>query len=123
MARASKLTAEQKAEIIRLNQEEKAPYGALAVRFGVSTATIMRICRPDYYERQKESNRKYQAQNQAQIAEQKKLQTKGYYLSFHVENDSEVISYLDNLDNTQDYVRQKVLEDIDKQKNTEGPEN
>lgn len=123
MARASKLTAEQKAEIIRLNQEEKAPYGALAVRFGVSVATIMRICRPDYYERQKESNRRYWVQNQAKIAEQKKLQTKGYYLSFHVENDSEVICFLDKLDNTQDYVRQKVLEDIDKQKNNEGPEN
>lgn len=122
MARSPKLTAEQKAEIIRLNQEERAPYGALAAMFDVSAATIIRVCRPDYYERQKESNRRYQAQNQAQISELKKQQTKGYYLSFHVENDKEVISFLDELPNTQDYVRQKVLEDINKEKNSEGPE-
>lgn len=116
MARASKLTQEEKDEIVRLHNEYNLPPAALAVRFNVSPVTIRRICDPEYYERQKESNRRYRAENKDQIAAQRKGKSRGYYFSFHVENDAELIDFLDKQENTQDYIRQKVLDDIRKQK-------
>lgn len=122
MARAPKLTPEQKAEIIRLREEHKTPYNALAVQFGVSSQTIIRICRPEFYDRQKKANREYQGQNTEAINERRKERYRNYRLAFHTDNDGQVIEFLDKQDNIQDYVRQKVIADIKAENTEEGPE-
>lgn len=62
MARGRKLMDDQKAAI-RAAHDTGVPYTALAVQYGVSVATILRVCRQDTYERQKAANRRYQAAN------------------------------------------------------------
>ena len=116
MARATKLTQEQKDEILKLRNKDNMSYGALAKRFGVSSMTIMRICNPEYYERQKLANREYQKQNSEYINERRRENSRNWLLSFHVKNDREVIDFLDKQNNVQDYVRQKVFADIQHEK-------
>lgn len=115
----SKLTDEQKLEIRKLNAEG-IPYSALAARFDVSYMTIMRICRPEHYEKQKASNREYQTRNAKQIVESRKGKYRYYRLAFNTENDKEVVQYLDARDNIQDYVRQHVIDDLKKEKGLDG---
>jgi len=112
MAGKAKLTTEQKEKIRRLRAETNLPYGALAIQFGVSAHTIMRICKPDYYDRQKAANRAYQAANLETIMANKKKTHRSYRIEFHNENDKDVIEFLDKEINIQDYIRQKVKEDI-----------
>lgn len=52
MARGWKLMDDQKAAIEAVH-DTGVPYTALAVQYGVSVATILRVCRQDTYERQK----------------------------------------------------------------------
>lgn len=112
MARQQRFTEEEKAEI-RTAHEAGVPYNALAEMHGVSSATIMRVCRPDIYEKQKAANRKYQAGNVKKINEARKMTYRNYRLSFHSVNDAEVIDHLDKQENVTDYVRQLVTSDID----------
>lgn len=112
MAQKPKLTEEQKIEIRKLH-DAGMPYPALAAKYNVAPATIMRACRQDLYERQKASNRKHQAENYEKIYAGLKKTYKNYRLSFHTVNDANVIEQLDKQDNVQDYVRQLVTNDID----------
>lgn len=111
MVRQQRFTEEEKAEIQKAH-EAGVPYKALAVRYGVSPATIMRVCRPDTYERQLAANRKYQSDNIKKINAARKIMYKNYRLSFHSVNDAAVIDHLDKQENVTDYVRQLVIGDI-----------
>lgn len=111
MVRQQRFTEEEKAEIQKAH-EAGVPYKALAVRYGVSAATIMRVCRPDTYERQLAANRKYQSDNIKKINAARKIMYKNYRLSFHSVNDAAVIDHLDKQENVTDYVRQLVIGDI-----------
>ena len=111
MAREHKLTEEQKAAI-KDAHDAGVPYTALAVQYRVSNATIMRACRPDYYEKQKAANRKYQAKNVKRINDARKELYRNYRLALHVENDAEVIEQLDKKENVTGYIRQLVLRDM-----------
>ena len=111
MVRQQRFTEEEKAEI-RKAHEAGVPYKALAVKHGVSSATIMRVCRPEVYEKQLAANRKYQADNIKKINEARKVTYKNYRLSFHTDNDAAVIAHLDKQENVMDYVRQLVTGDI-----------
>lgn len=111
MVRQQRFTEAEKAEI-RSDHAAGMPYAALAAKHGVSSATIMRVCRPDVYEKQLAANRKYQADNVKKINEVRKTTYKNYRLSFHTENDAPVIEHLDKQDNVTDYVRQLVASDI-----------
>lgn len=111
MVRQQRFTEAEKAEI-RSDHAAGMPYAALAAKHGVSSATIMRVCRPDVYEKQLAANRKYQADNVKKINEARKTTYKNYRLSFHTENDAPVIEHLDKQDNVTDYVRQLVASDI-----------
>lgn len=112
MARTTKLTQDQKEEIKKLREELRMPYNGLAAHFGVSSSTIMRICRPDYAEQQKKSNREYQARNLSRITERRKERYRIIQLKFHLEHDKDVVEFLNKQDNVQDYIRKKILEDI-----------
>lgn len=116
MARASKLTQEQKEEIKKLREELGMPYSGLAAHYGVSSSTIMRICRPDYAEQQRKSNREYQTRNVSRITKRRKERYRIIQLKFHVTHDKDVVDFLNKQDNVQDYVRQKILEDIKQKK-------
>ena len=112
MVRQQRFTEEEKAEIQKAH-EAGVPYKALAVRYGVSAATIMRVCRPDTYERQLAANRKYQSDNIKKINAARKIMYKNYRLSFHSVNDAAVIAHLDKQENVTDCVRQLVISAID----------
>ena len=111
MARQQRFTEEEKAEI-RQAHDAGVPYNALAVKHGVSSATIMRVCRPELYEKQLAANRKYQADNIKKINAARKVTYKHYRLAFHADNDSAVIDHLDKKENVTDYVRHLVIDDI-----------
>lgn len=111
MARGWKLMDDQKAAIEAVH-DTGVPYTALAVQYGVSVATILRVCRQDTYERQKTANRRYQAANIKKITETRKVTHQNYRLSFHANSDSEVIERLNSQENVTDYIRQLVLRDI-----------
>lgn len=121
MAGESKLTEDQRAEIIKLREEKKISYNALAAQFGVSSNTIIRICRPEYYEQHKKASREYQKGN-SKISQYRKENYKNFSLGFHIANDADVIEFLSEQENIQNYVRQKVREDINK-RNKKGSEN
>lgn len=116
MVRQQKFTEEEK-EDIRKAHDAGVPYKALAVKHDVSSATIMRICRPEIYEKQLAANRKYQADNIKKINAARKASYKNYRLSFHADNDAAVIDQLDKQDNVTEYVRQLVSNDIDAKSN------
>lgn len=111
MVRQQRFTEAEKVEI-RYKHEAGMPYAALAAKHGVSSATILRICRPDVYEKQLAANRKYQAGNVKKIVKARKGVYKSYRLAFHSENDARVIAHLDKQINVTDYVRQLVIGDI-----------
>ena len=111
MVRQQRFTEDEKAEI-RKAHDAGVPYAALAAQHGVSSATIMRVCRPDIYEKQKAANRKYQADNVKKIIDARKGVYKSYRLALHTENDAKIIKQLDKQDNVTDYVRQLVTSDI-----------
>lgn len=111
MVRQQRFTEDEKAEI-RKAHDAGVPYAALAAKHGVSSATIMRVCRPDIYEKQKAANRKYQADNVKKIVDARKGVYKSYRLALHTENDATVISQLDKQENVTAYVRQLVTSDI-----------
>lgn len=111
MARGRKLMDDQKAAI-EAAHDTGAPYTALAVQYGVSVATILRVCRQDTYERQKAANRRYQAANIKKITETRKVTHQNYRLLFHANSDSEAIERLNSQENVTDYIRQLVLRDI-----------
>ena len=75
MARGWKLMDDQKAAIEAVH-DAGVPYTALAVQYGVSVATILRVCRQDTYERQKAANRRYQAANIKKITETRREHTR-----------------------------------------------
>lgn len=112
MVRQQKFTEDEK-EDIRKAHDAGVPYKALAVKHDVSSATIMRICRPEIYEKQLAANRKYQANNIKKINAARKVTYKNYRLSFRSDNDAAVIDHLDKQENVTDYVRQLVTSDID----------
>ena len=112
MVRQQRFTEEEKAEI-RKAHEAGVPYKALATKHGVSSATIMRVCRPEIYKKQLAANRKYQAGNIKKINAARKVTYKNYRLSFHSDNDAAVIDHLDKQENVTEYVRQLVTSDID----------
>lgn len=85
---------------------------ALAEQFGVSEQTIIRICRPELYEKNLESNKQHYAKNAQQIYQTRKANAKSYKLQFHKENDAEIISHLEKKDNVQGYIRSLILNDI-----------
>ena len=111
MVRQQRFTEEEKAEIQKAH-DAGVPYAALAAQHGVSAATIMRICRPDIYEKQKAANRKYQSKNVKKIIDARKGVYKSYRLSLHTENDATIIKHLDKQENVTAYVRQLVTSDI-----------
>ena len=112
MARPTKLTEKEKTQIRNLRDQTSLPYAAIAARFGVSERTIIRICNPEAYERQKEVNRKYQAEKGAQIRAQRAENSKRYQVIFHTVHDAPVVERLNKEKNVQDYIRQLVLRDI-----------
>ena len=111
MARPAKLTEKDKS-LIRTLRSQGLPYKAIAVRFDVSQKTIIRICNPEYNERQKASNRKYQAEKGEQIRAKRAESSQRFELSFHTTHDSDVVEHLSKQENVQDYIRQLVLQDI-----------
>lgn len=113
--RPSKFTEKEKGEIRRL-RDENLSYAELAGRFGVSVNTIIRICNPDYYHKQKESNKIYQTNNAEKIMNRQMTSYRQFRFRFHVINDAEIIAFLEKQENVQNYLRQRVLEDIAKQK-------
>lgn len=111
MARPVKLTEKDKSLIKKL-RDQGLPCTAIAARFDVSAQTIRRICNPDYYERQKESNRKYRAEKSKQIDAQRAESTRRYQIRFHTVNDAPVVEQLNKQENVADYIRNLVLQDI-----------
>lgn len=121
MARPTKLTEKDKA-LIRKLYEQGLPQRALAARFEVSKQTITRICNPEYAERQKEANRKYQAEKGEQIRAQRAETTKNYHLVLHTVNDAPVVEQLNKQENVSGYIRQLVLQDIKSEESGNGSE-
>ena len=120
MARPAKLTEKEKSLIRKLHNEQGLPHRALAARFKVSKQTIIRICNPEYAERQKEANRKYRAEKSKQIDAQRSESSRRYQVRFHTVNDAPVVAQLDKQENVQDYIRQLVLQDIKSEESQNG---
>ena len=114
----SKLTNEDKA-LIRQLWEQGHSYVDLAERFGVATATIMRTCRPEKYQKHMESVKSYNEKNGKQIYKTRKSTAKKYSLSFHMVNDAKIIEQLDKQENIKRYIRSLVEQDIDKSQESE----
>jgi len=121
MARPAKLTEKEKA-LIRNLYEQGLPQRALAARFDVSKQTITRICNPEYAERQREMNRKYQAENGKQIRAQRAETSKTYRFILHTVNDAPVVEQLNKQKNVSGYIRQLVLQDIKSEESGNGSE-
>lgn len=114
----SKLTKEDKALIQQL-WEQGHTYVELADRFGVTTATIMRTCRPETYQKHMAAVKSYNEKNSKQIYKTRKSTAKKYSLSFHMVNDAKIIEQLDKQENIQGYIRSLVEQDIDKSQKSE----
>ena len=112
MSSRSRLSEADKILIKKLRNEERIPYAAIAANFGVSSATINRICNPDLAARQAEANRQYRARNKAKDLENQRKKYRNYRIRFHRDNDKEVIEHLDKQENVLDYVRQLILKEI-----------
>lgn len=108
------LTDEEK-ELIRKLHKDGMPYTALAARYNVSSATIMRACRPDIYEQHKAAVKNYNAINSREIYERRKTNSKRYALSLHLVNDADIIEHLDSQENVQGYLRELIQKDIEDQ--------
>ena len=113
MAIKHRLSDKSRAEIRALRQQGHTNK-ALAIQFGVSEQTIIRICRPDLYEKNLESNKRYQNKNSKQIYQACKANSKTYKLELHKINDADIINYLDSRDNVQGYLRSMIVNDIEK---------
>lgn len=109
----SKLTEENKKEIRRLS-EEGYSRAALAAQFDVSKQTIQRILNPDYYARTLAQSKEYQRNNAKQIRKRVVSSRREYFIAFSYKNDAAVIERLDKENNVNDYIRNLVTEDINK---------
>ena len=90
----------------------------LAKQYGVSVSTIVRICRPELYKKNLESNKEYRKENGQQIYRTRKANSKTYKLEFHKINDAEVIAQLEKQGkgNMHDYIRSLIYQDIQRKR-------
>lgn len=114
----SPLTEKDKADIRRLHEDHKVPYAALALRYGVSSATINRICKPDLAVRHAAATKLSRPNYAMMEAAKAKVRYKSYSLKFHRERDESIILHLEQQENKLDYIRKLILLDI-QQKNRE----
>lgn len=109
-----KLTEQNKAEIRRLYADEGYTQDSLAVLYGVSKRTIIRVLNPEYYARELQRSIEYQRKNKTKIRQHRLDTRKDYFLSYSTERDAAVIEKLDAQENIQDYIRTLVTDDISK---------
>lgn len=107
----SKLTEADKEKIRQLYKEGHSQT-ALAVLFEVSPMTIYRILNPENYRKSLERSLDYQRENLDRITQQRNATRKKYYLTFSLTKDADVIKKLDEQENTQDYIRNLITNDI-----------
>lgn len=108
----SPLTEKDKAEIRRLHETHKLPYAAIAVRYGVSSATISRVCNPETAAKLAAANKLSRPNYAAKEAAQAKIRYKSYSLKFHRNRDADIIAQLDKQENKLDYIRKLIQLDI-----------
>ena len=111
----SRFTEKEKAYIRSLHDESGLSYHTIAAQYGVSTATINRICRPALAAKQAAFNKQVRSKYAAREAEIAKVRNKRFSLTFHRTNDSAVIEQLEKQENINDYVRNLILRDIEEQ--------
>lgn len=109
----NKLTEENKNEIRKLINEGYSK-SALAAKYGVSRQTIHRIVSPEYYARNLAQAKQYQKENGKKIQQQRARTRRNYLISFHNENDADIIDHLDKQENVNMYIRDLIVEDIKK---------
>ena len=108
-----KLTDAERGEIREL-RDLGLSNSNLAKHYGVSVSTIVRICRPESYKKNLESNKEYRKEKGQQIYRTRKANSKTYKLEFHKINDADVIAQLEKQGkgNMQDYIRSLIYQDI-----------
>lgn len=109
----SKLTDEQRESIRQARNLEGVPYYILAQEYGVSARTIERICEPEKYEKQKQSNLNSQKRNYHKIRESQKNTYSRYQLKLHKENDADLITKLEEQESVNGYIKVLIKKDID----------
>lgn len=109
----SKLTDEQREAIRQARSREGIPYHILAQQYKVSTRTIERICEPEKYEKQKQSNLNSIKRNYRKIQENEKNTYSRYHIKLHKVNDASLISKLDEQDSVNGYIKELIKKDID----------
>lgn len=111
MANKRKLTQEQIDSIARRHANGQSDK-EIAAEFGVSSMTIYRYRNRAYYEKHQQAAREYQREKLGRVQQQRKTSHEIFTFAFHKENDAAVIDKLRLVDNTQDYIRQLVMTDI-----------
>ena len=111
MANRRKLTQEQIDSIPRRHANGQSDQ-EIADEFGVSSMTIYRYRNQDYYERHRHAAKEYQRGRLEQVQQRRKSSHDIFSFAFHRDNDAAVIEKLRSVDNTQDYIRQLILADI-----------
>lgn len=114
MAGRKKLTDEQRAEIIRLYNEDKLSYKNIAALFDVNWRTISRIINPEAYEEEKKRNVEYNKKNSKQIIANQKKNTRSYHLRFTQSTEGDVIEHLDSKENLNGYLKDIIRQDMAK---------
>jgi len=109
---ARKRISEEDREAIRELRDLGITNKALAEQFGVSVQTVIRICRPDLYQKNLISNKEYQAKNAQRIYKTRKANAKTYKLELHKINDADIIEHLDNQKSVQGYIRSLISSDL-----------
>lgn len=106
----SKLSQQQISEIEKRYQKGDISQRELAALYNVSQTTITRILNPSYAAKDRESNRLRINQNRERYTRHLK---KYSCLTFHIENDADIINKLDSVTNRQGYIKALIRRDIE----------
>ena len=111
----SKLTEEDKLRIRNLREEHGLSYAVLAAHFQVSPMTINRVCNPKIAEKQAADTKLNRPKYYAKAAASDKASYRSFSFKFHRTNDCQVIEQLVRQENKSEYIRDLVMQDIDRQ--------
>lgn len=111
MAQKKALTDAERKTVITM-RNAGVPYAVIAARFNVSSNTIIRVCKPELYARQLETNRKYNTANAAALDARKRATTKRFSFFLNLSRDKDIIEHLASQENLTGYLRDLIRKDL-----------
>ena len=112
----SRLTEADKLHIRNLHEEHGLSYAAIAVRYQVAPITINRVCNPKIAEKQAADTKLNRPKYYEKAVADDKVSYRSFSFKFHRMNDQQVIDQLIKQENKSEYIRNLILQDIERQK-------